>query len=84
METFIARLPFDQPYKPGVFENNAKAENTIGVLFFEKHAGTNFASLQDNASCHVSREWCAENGIYLLPWPSYSPDINPAKHVFSY
>ncbi|KAI1705968.1 transposable element Tc3 transposase [Ditylenchus destructor] len=46
--------------------------------------GTSPRSFHDNASCHVSRAWCAENGIYPLPWPSCSPDINPAEHVFSY
>ncbi|KAI1710640.1 DDE superfamily endonuclease domain-containing protein [Ditylenchus destructor] len=61
-------------------------ENCL-LPYFEKHAGTNFAFQQDNASCHVSRAtraWCAEHGIYLLPWPSCSPDMNPAEHVFSY
>lgn len=43
---------------------------------------------QDNASTHRAhivqswlRSWARENGVELLEWPPYSPDLNPEENL---
>jgi hypothetical protein len=41
----------------------------------------------DNDPKHSSRRiqgWFRTNGIKLLDWPAYSPNMNPIEHVWSY
>lgn len=45
--------------------------------------------VQDNASTHTAKivqtwltEWAAENGVELVEWPAYSPDLNPIENVW--
>ena len=40
--------------------------------------------MQDNAPIHTARlikNWLEDNGIDVLPWPLYSPDLNPIEHI---
>jgi hypothetical protein len=49
--------------------------------------GTNWKFLQDGASIHRSKStniWCKSNNIALIPWASYSPDMNPMENVWSH
>jgi hypothetical protein len=42
--------------------------------------------IQDGARIHSAKkvkEWLAENGIETLPWPAYSPDLNPIENLWS-
>jgi transposase len=44
---------------------------------------------QDNASTHTAhvvqdwlRPWAIENGVELMNWPPYSPDLNPIENLW--
>ncbi|CAG8664613.1 15509_t:CDS:1, partial [Racocetra fulgida] len=40
----------------------------------------------DNARIHMSiatKAWLKDNNITVLEWPSYFPDLNPIKHLWS-
>ncbi len=45
--------------------------------------------IQDNASTYTARivqdwlkQWAEENGIELVDWPPYSPDLNPIENLW--
>ena len=43
------------------------------------------AWLQDNApvhTAHIIRDWLVENGVWYLPHPAKSPDLNPIEHFW--
>ena len=42
---------------------------------------------QHNASSHVAktvRNFCSANHIEVLPWPAYSSDMSPCKHMWDF
>lgn len=65
-------------YKYGaVILNNIQA-------FLVVNKGHGFIWMQDNASCHRSKETQANIRLRRIPyikWPRYSPDLNLIKHV---
>ena len=32
-------------------------------------------------TARITKQWLAHNGIPVLDWPPYSPDLNPIEHV---
>ena len=46
--------------------------------------GKEFAFMQDNDPKHTSgliKGWLKEKKAQTLPWPSFSPDLNPIEHL---
>jgi transposase len=61
----------------------------IGVL--EEYLPTilepNSIFMQDNASihnAHIVRDWFVEQGIELMDWPPYSPNLNPIENLWKW
>lgn len=53
------------------------------VPYARRHFGRNFLFMHDNAPAHRARrvqEYLQEQEIEQLPWPAYSPDLNPIEH----
>ena len=42
--------------------------------------------MQDNATIYTAKKvkkWFKDEGIPLIDWPPYSPDLNPIKHLWA-
>jgi len=42
--------------------------------------------MHDNApihTAHIIRDWIIENGINIMNWPPYSPDLNPIENLWA-
>ena len=43
--------------------------------------------MQDNAPCHTARmikKYLSDEGVTMLEWPPYSPDLNPIKKIWNW
>lgn len=73
----------------GSMNSNRYTENTLPNYLIPSihllHPEGDFIFMQDNATPHtalITREWLRENQLETLPWPPYSPDLNPIENVW--
>ena len=57
-----------------------------GLLAFLDKLGErkDFLFMQDNAliyGAHIVRDWFEKQGIQVMEWPPYSPDLNPIVNI---
>ena len=53
--------------------------------FTDNHLPLTWIFMQDGAPCHRAldvKTWFKENGIRILDWPAYSPDLNPIENLW--
>lgn len=53
--------------------------------FLNDFGGEKSVFQQDNCRCHVARsslQWLTERNITVMPWPPYSPDLNPIENMW--
>ncbi len=42
--------------------------------------------MHDNApihTAHIIQDWLHENGVEVMEWPPYSPDLNPIENIWA-
>ena len=57
---------------------------SIVVPFIQNHADVTLYQ-QDNARPHSARlttDFLGQNNLQVLPWPAFSPDLSPLKHLW--
>ena len=74
-----------------ILQGNVNADSYRRVLetemlpYARRHFGRNFLFQHDNAPAHRARrlqDFLEEEEVGQLPWPPYSPDLDPIEHAW--
>jgi transposase len=61
---------------------NAQRMSEFLAQVSQAHASEFIIMVVDGASSHKSHDLAVPDNIRLLPFPSYSPELNPQEHVW--
>ena len=67
-------------------EGNVNAHVYRDILQLHHQYFSGKRMVQDNAPCHRAHlvtDWMSAHNIVLLPWPPYSPDLNPIENLWA-
>jgi transposase len=80
---YAAVCPFDGTMDSLVLPVvNSAAMNVFLEEVSKRHANKMIVMFLDQASWHKSKELNMPENIRLLPLPPYSPELNPAEHIW--
>ena len=66
------------------YEHHGEKINIIGFITVHGVGGIEIFDNDKKFNSGMVAEWCHNNGVTVLDFPPYSPDLNPIENVWAY